>query len=113
KKGGSSSSRKKGASSPRDAAAGTQPPHPSALPPPWTSQDAAPSTQRPLQRVNASFWPEFGGGIHGGQSTSSANQWVLEKDDDIRDRSVHRQLKKDLVEHIWNKHGQHQNLSTD
>ncbi|CAO2181398.1 unnamed protein product [Urochloa humidicola] len=65
KKGGNGGSRKKVASFPRDAAVGTQPPHQSALPPPWTSQDAAPSTQRPLQRVNASFWQEFGGGIHG------------------------------------------------
>jgi len=30
---------------------------------------------------------------------------VLEKDTSIRDRSAHRRLKKDLVEHIWNKFG--------
>ncbi|CAL5022888.1 unnamed protein product [Urochloa decumbens] len=81
KKGGSGGSRTKAtslprdaaardaASSPRDAAVGTQQPHPS----------AAPSTQIPLQRLNASLWPEFGVGIHGGQSsssgTSSGNQW--------------------------------------
>ena len=36
---------------------------------------------------------------------------VLEKEGDIRDRSAHIQLKKDLVEHIWNKHGRR--LSTN
>jgi hypothetical protein len=30
---------------------------------------------------------------------------VLEKDTSIRDRSAHRRLKNDLVEHIWNKFG--------
>ena len=28
---------------------------------------------------------------------------VLEKDSDIQDRPAHYRLKKDLVEHIWNK----------
>jgi len=37
---------------------------------------------------------------------------VLQKDDDIRDRLAHIQL-KDLVEHIWNKHGQCRNISTN
>jgi hypothetical protein len=30
---------------------------------------------------------------------------VLEKDISIRDRAAHNRLKKDLVEHIWNKFG--------
>ncbi|CAO2141030.1 unnamed protein product [Urochloa humidicola] len=38
---------------------------------------------------------------------------VLQKDDEIRDRSAHRQLNKDLVEHIWNKHEQRRNSSRD
>jgi hypothetical protein len=36
---------------------------------------------------------------------------VLEKDSDIRDRSAHFQLKKDLVKHIWNKCGPTRNIS--
>jgi len=36
---------------------------------------------------------------------------VLEKYVSIRDRSAHRRLKKDLVEHIWNKFGPTQNNS--
>jgi hypothetical protein len=36
---------------------------------------------------------------------------VLEKDSDIRDRSAHHRLKKDLVEHIWNKFGRSRNIS--
>jgi hypothetical protein len=39
-------------------------------------------------------------------------QRVLEKDDEIRDRSTHLQLKKDLVEHIWNKNRLRQNIHT-
>jgi hypothetical protein len=30
---------------------------------------------------------------------------ALEKDTSIRDRSAHRRLKNDLIEHIWNKFG--------
>ncbi|CAN6338040.1 unnamed protein product [Urochloa humidicola] len=56
---------------PRDAAAGTQLPHPSPVPAPWAPQAAGASTQ-PTQY--ASWRPDFGGGIHGGQSIS-ANQW--------------------------------------
>jgi hypothetical protein len=36
---------------------------------------------------------------------------VLEKDSDIRDRPTHFRLKKDLVEHIWNKFGHTRNNS--
>jgi hypothetical protein len=38
---------------------------------------------------------------------------VLEKDEELKDGSVHRQLKKDLVEHIWNKKGHRFNRSTN
>jgi hypothetical protein len=34
---------------------------------------------------------------------------VLQNEEDIRDRSAHIQLKKDLVEHIWNKHRRRRN----
>ena len=30
---------------------------------------------------------------------------VLEQDTNIRDRTIHRRLKADLVEHIWQKFG--------
>jgi hypothetical protein len=36
---------------------------------------------------------------------------VLEKYTDNRDRSAHFRLKKDLVEHIWNKFGGHTHIS--
>ena len=36
---------------------------------------------------------------------------VLEKDADIRDISTHKQLKKDLVEHIWQRSRTSQNIS--
>jgi hypothetical protein len=36
---------------------------------------------------------------------------VSKKDSDIRDRLAHHRLKKDLVEHIWNKFGHHRNIS--
>ena len=39
-------------------------------------------------------------------------QRVLEKGDDIQSRAAHIQLKKDLVEHIWNKFGRRRNAST-
>ena len=32
-------------------------------------------------------------------------QRVLGEDDEIQDRSAHSELKKDLMEHIWNKNG--------
>jgi len=32
-------------------------------------------------------------------------QRVLGQDDEIQDRSAHSKLKKDLMEHIWNKNG--------
>ena len=32
-------------------------------------------------------------------------QRVLGEDDEIQDRSAHSKLKKDLMEHIWNKNG--------
>jgi len=35
---------------------------------------------------------------------------VVEKDAEIRDRTVHTQLKKDLVEHIWARYGHHTNI---
>lgn len=35
---------------------------------------------------------------------------VLDKNEDLRDRSTHIQL-KDLVEHIWNKNGRRRNIS--
>jgi hypothetical protein len=38
---------------------------------------------------------------------------VLEKDEELNDGSVHRQLKKDLVQHIWNKKGHRFNRSTN
>ena len=40
-------------------------------------------------------------------------QRVLDKDDKIRDCSAHLQLKRDLVEHIWNKNGLLRNISRD
>jgi hypothetical protein len=36
---------------------------------------------------------------------------VLEKDTSIRDRSAHRRLKNDLIEHIWNKFGHRAHIS--
>ena len=36
---------------------------------------------------------------------------VLEKDADIRDISTHKQLKKDLVEHIWQRSRANLNIS--
>jgi hypothetical protein len=32
---------------------------------------------------------------------------TLEKDTSIRDKTTHRRLKNDLIEHIWNKFGGH------
>jgi len=36
---------------------------------------------------------------------------VLEKDADIRDSSTHKQLKKDLIEHIWRRSRARRNTS--
>ena len=36
---------------------------------------------------------------------------ALEKDTSIRDKSAHRRLKNDLVEHIWNKFGGRAHIS--
>jgi hypothetical protein len=33
---------------------------------------------------------------------------LLEVEEDIRNRDMHRQLKEDLVEHIWQRFGQNQ-----
>jgi hypothetical protein len=38
---------------------------------------------------------------------------VLERDDELKNSSVHMQLKKDLVDHIWNKKGRRLNRSTN
>jgi hypothetical protein len=35
---------------------------------------------------------------------------VVEKDAETRDRTIHTQLKKDLVEHIWAQYGHHTNI---
>jgi hypothetical protein len=35
---------------------------------------------------------------------------MVEKDVEIRDRTIHTQLKKDLVEHIWARYGHHSNI---
>ena len=37
--------------------------------------------------------------------TNLNNMFVNQNQKDLRDRRIHEQLKKDLIEHIWNKFG--------
>ena len=54
------------------------------------------------QPSSSSTLAGFGHGPIHGFST------LLEVEDDIRNRDMHRQLKEDLVEHIWQRFGQNQ-----